>query len=218
MSCPGYASLTPAFSIWVNENPYASGNSRKTRRSHKTSAINAVLAQLDDETDVRSGASLSAESNDDQYVRIAARKATWKIPAELWIPAETQAIWFFDYRYLVSSSPSRGGAMWTHLNHYRQQWENDHPHTMLGLAVSSLMLALFNHIHPDSGLAVMGFRCYTVAIRKISQALQDTKQVTSDQLLLAVMVASYYEVSRFLTFARRNAIRHVYPGSADMNS
>lgn len=107
--------------------------------------------------------------------------------------------------------------MWAHLNDYRQQWENDHPHTMLGLAVSSLMLALFNHIHPDSGLAVMGFRRYTVAIRTISQALQETEQVTSDQLLLAVMVASYYEVGRFLTFARLNAMRHAYPGSADMN-
>lgn len=190
MICPGYEKSTPSFTSFIDETIYASGAMRKPRKSRSGPSKDVLLAREADQAHVGS----SAFDPNDHCVKIAIRNNVQRIPTGIRIPAETQALGYFGFHYLVSSSLSSDKAMWAQFNDYRQHWETDEPDTMLGLVMSSFVLALFNHTHPDSGVAVTSYRRHNIAIKKIRQALLNTEQTISDQLLLAVMAASYYEV------------------------
>lgn len=116
-----------------------------------------------------------------------------QVPKALNVSLEDQALANFAQSYIDPPAPE---CMWSHMNHHRVQWQVSDPASTLGLSTRAVALATFSKLRSIPTALSVSNRKYVQALARIRIAMDDTKEVTTDQFLLSVVLLSNYEVCK----------------------
>lgn len=112
------------------------------------------------------------------------------------IPLETQALNYYS-RSFMEVSPSTPEIMCSHLKHVLSFLSPSAflEDSILSLAIHSVSHATFGRARRSHSALTVGRKKYSNALVKTNVALKDREEVTRDEVLLAVMLLSFYENS-----------------------
>lgn len=115
------------------------------------------------------------------------------IPATLREPAETHALsfWVQNWTDKPSVIPDIGHE---YLNYIPSYLECSQQGSSLRLAVSALSLTVFGRLKGNSEATAKADEYYTQGIKKIYSDIEDINNVDVDELILATMVMTHFEV------------------------
>ncbi|KAF2805680.1 uncharacterized protein BDZ99DRAFT_574562 [Mytilinidion resinicola] len=116
------------------------------------------------------------------------------IPLALTTPLTEQALTYYSRCY-IESPPNLPEIADGHLSHVLVSSCFSHPHSVLSLAIAAVSHATFGRARRSPAALAVGRSTYSKALTKTNQALRDVDGVVMDEVLLAVMLLSFYENS-----------------------
>lgn len=179
--------------VFLNENEYAIGKRKRPRGPNvkstsiipekrpasKSIAPEIVLTSLD------AVHSFEVSNNEANGLTIPSAPA---------ISLETQTLGYYS-QYYVSLPAGITKIVDSHLKHIFSCSFNSDPQSILGLAISSVSHATFGRARRNQLALEEGNRTYSRALIKINTALRSSSEAINDEVLLAVMLLSFYENS-----------------------
>lgn len=110
------------------------------------------------------------------------------------IPLEDQALTYYS-RYYVEVPHGLPEIVDGHLKYALADWCYSQPQSILSLAIFAVSHATFGRTRKSYAALVVGSMKYSKALVKTNLALKDASEATHDEVLLAVMLLSFYENS-----------------------
>jgi hypothetical protein len=110
------------------------------------------------------------------------------------IPLDDQALTYYS-RYYVEVPHGLPEIVDGHLKYAPVDWCYSQPQSILGLAIFAVAYATFGRARKSHAALAVGRTKYAKALVKTNLALKDASEATHDEVLLAVMLLSFYENS-----------------------
>lgn len=117
------------------------------------------------------------------------------IPLGLVISQEDQALCYYSQHHVEVPNdwPAIADRWDNHLKHALSEWSLHRQQSVLGLAILAVSHASFGRTRHDYAALAAGSQNYSKALIKTNTALANQNQAISDEVLLAVMLLSFYE-------------------------
>ena len=179
--------------IFLNENEYAVGRRKRPRGPNlQTTLVTRDNAQKA----MSSKPEILSRSPDDALpidIPPAEPQSFFILPA-LDIPLDDQALTYYSRCYLEVPH-GLPEIMDDHLKYALADRCYTQPQSILSLAISAVSHATFGRARKSYAALAVGCTKYSKALMKTNSALKDASEVTHDDVLLAVMLLSFYENS-----------------------
>ncbi|KAL8942339.1 MAG: hypothetical protein Q9216_001721 [Gyalolechia sp. 2 TL-2023] len=179
--------------IFVSENEYATGRRTRPRGPNVKTIANAQGTS----SDIRSGAADSrfGQSSDTSLNPIGHTQQKIRILPGLVIPQEDQALTYYARHHVEVPDDWPGIAdRWdNHLRYALDGWSSHRQKSVLGLAILAVSQAAFGRTRHDYAASAAGSQKYSEALVRTNTALTNPKEASSDEVLLAAMLLSFYE-------------------------
>ena len=120
-------------------------------------------------------------------------ESSFVLPA-LDIPLDDQALTYYS-RFYVEVPHGLPEIVDGHLKYALADWCYSQPQSILSLAIFAVSHATFGRARKSHAALAVGCRKYSKALVKTNLALKDTSEITHDEVLLAVILLSFYENS-----------------------
>ena len=179
LSCHGVETVTDF--VFLNENNYAIGRWKRPRGPNLRSSL---IARDRSRTPSSSGA-LPIESP-------LADLQSYSITPALHVPLDDQALCYYSRSY-VEVSYGFPEIVDGHLKYASADWCYLQPQSILSLAILAVSHATFGRARNSHAALAVGCKSYLNALVKTNMALKDVGDATHDEVILAVMLLSFYE-------------------------
>jgi hypothetical protein len=110
------------------------------------------------------------------------------------IPLHDQALTYYS-RYYVEVPHGLPEIVDGHMKYALVDWCYSQPQSIIGLAIFAVSHATFGRARRNHAALAVGSTKYSKALVKTNLALKDTSKATHDEVLLAIMLLSFYENS-----------------------
>ena len=117
---------------------------------------------------------------------------SYSITPALSIPLDDQALCYYS-RYYVEVPYGFPEIVDGHLKYASADWCYSQPQSILSLAIFAVSHATFGRARKSHAALAIGCKRYLNALVKTNIALKDVSEATHDEVLLAVMLLSFYE-------------------------
>ena len=177
----------------MNENEYAVGRRKRPRGPNlKTTLVTRDNHQVATPNEPKS---LSRSPDDALPIEIPpAEPQNFFISPALDIPLDDQALIYYS-RYYVEVPHGLPEIADSHLKYALADWCYSQPQSILSLAIFAVSHATFGRARKNHAALAVGCTKYSKALMKTNLALKDASEATHDEVLLAVMLLSFYENS-----------------------
>ncbi len=139
--------------------------------------------------------SLSRSLHDALPIEIpSAEPQSFFISPALDIPLDDQTLTYYS-RYYVEVPHGLPEIADSHLKYALADWCYTQPQSILSLAIFAVSHATFGRARKSHAALAVGCTKYSKALVKTNLALKDASEATHDEVLLAVMLLSFYENS-----------------------
>ena len=108
------------------------------------------------------------------------------------VPLGDQALWYYS-RYYVEVPYGFPEMVDGHLKYASADWCYSQPQSILSLAILAVSHATFGRARKSHAALAVGCKKYFDALVKTNIALKDMSDATHDEVILAVMLLSFYE-------------------------
>lgn len=179
--------------IFLSENEYAVGRRKRPRGPN----VKTTLVTRDNPQIATSGKPKNLSRSLDGALPIeispAEPQSFFILPA-LDIPLDDQALTYYS-RYYVEVQHGLPEIVDSHLKYALVDWCYSQPQSILSLAIFAVSHATFGRARKNHAALAVGCTKYSKALMKTNLALKDASEATHDEVLLAVMLLSFYENS-----------------------
>jgi hypothetical protein len=177
----------------LSENEYAVGRRKRPRGPNlKTTLVTRENHQVATPSKPKS---LSRSPDDALPIEIPpAEPQSFFISPALDIPLDDQALTYYS-RYYVEVPHGLPEIADSHLKYALADWCYSQPQSILSLAIFAVSHATFGRARKNHAALAVGCTKYSKALMKTNLALKEASEATHDEVLLAVMLLSFYENS-----------------------
>ncbi|KAF2489369.1 hypothetical protein BU16DRAFT_586436 [Lophium mytilinum] len=191
--------------IFLDENEYAIGKRKRPRGPNtKTAAVSIIRDTSRPRTKLNSqnvpakpSISLRDPKDVENVVSVPTpppESQTSSIPLAFTTPLTEQALTYYSRCY-IESPPNLPEIADGHLSRVLVSSCFSRPHSVLSLAIAAVSHATFGRARENQVALAVGRSTYSKALTATNQALRDVEGVVLDEVLLAVMLLSFYENS-----------------------
>ncbi|CZR54822.1 related to negative acting factor [Phialocephala subalpina] len=167
--------------VFLDENKYAVGRLKRPRGPNVNAGTATQIESVPGHQHATSQAPLPEAQN-------------FAILPLLGIPLDEQALTYYS-RHYVEAPEALSGIMDGHLQCALIHGCYSQPQSILSLAIFAVSHATYGRARRSPAALSTGYTKYSKALLKTNLALKDATQSTNDDVLLAVMLLSYYENS-----------------------
>lgn len=166
----------------MDENKYAVGRLKRPRGPN----VNAAT--------ITQTGSIPKPEPPDAALKAPASEPQSSVPPALEMPVDEQALTYYS-RHYVEAPQALSGIMDGHLQCALIHGCYSQPQSILSLAIFAVSHATYGRARRSQAALSIGYLKYSKALLKTNLALKDPTESTNDDVLLAVMLLSYYENS-----------------------
>ncbi|KAE8448474.1 hypothetical protein EG329_009355 [Mollisiaceae sp. DMI_Dod_QoI] len=182
--------------VFLNENEYAVGRRKRPRgpnvNSGSTSRDRSAAGAGNQKPESHG---LFRSPHDALLARVRPREPqSFHVAPALSLPMDDQALSYYSRNY-IEAPHALSGIMDGHLQCALVDGCYSQPQSILSLAIFAVSYATYGRARRSHAALATGYTKYSKALLKTNLALKDAREATNDEILLAVMLLSYYENS-----------------------